>query len=54
MAFGQVTDRGVRLRIDADGDELAQVPVFADHTERGVASTDELPGRLGDPPQDDR
>ena len=54
MAFGQVTDRGVRLRIDADSDELAQVPVFADHAERGVTRADELTGRLRDPPQDDR
>ena len=54
VTLGQVTDGRIPLGLDACGDELAQMLVFADDAERAVVGSDERARGLHDPLQDDR
>ena len=54
VSLGQMADGGVALGLDAYGDELAEMPVFADDAERAVVGRDERARGLDDPLQDDR
>ena len=54
LALRQVPDLLHHVGRHADVDELGQIPVRADHPQRRVARTDQLPGRLRDPAQHHR
>ena len=54
LPCGSVPDPLHRVGRHADVDELGQSPSGRDHPQRRVARTDQLPGRLHDPPQHHR
>ena len=53
MPLRPVVDLGDLLLVQADGDELGQPAVVADHAQRAVAGVDQRDGGLDDPAQHD-